>query len=152
MRYCPHCHRFNPGRPPICHFCGRTWYVRLCPRGHENPFNAQYCGTCGSADLTETAGRRPWFLVAFKGFLWLLGGLLIYSIINGFWNLLTSHQANQFFSLLLPLCLLVFGFWFALSLLPGPFSHLGQRMARYALKLCSLLTQGLLKIIWKIMR
>jgi hypothetical protein len=66
MRYCPYCRRFNEGNPQICHFCGRTWYIKLCPRGHENPFNAQYCGTCGSADLSDTAGSRSVILVVIK--------------------------------------------------------------------------------------
>ena len=66
MRYCPYCRRINEGNPQICHFCGRTWYIKLCPRGHENPFNAQYCGTCGSADLSDTAGSRSVILVVIK--------------------------------------------------------------------------------------
>jgi len=66
MRYCPYCRRFNEGNPQICHFCGRTWYIKLCPRGHENPFNAQYCGTCGSADLSDTAGSISVILVVIK--------------------------------------------------------------------------------------
>lgn len=66
MRYCPYCRRFNEGNPQICHFCGRTWYIKLCPRGHENPFNAQYCGTCGSADLSDTAGSRSVILFVIK--------------------------------------------------------------------------------------
>lgn len=66
MRYCPYCRRFNEGNPQICHFCGRTWYIKLCPRGHENPFNAQYCGTCGSADLSDTAGSRSIILIVIK--------------------------------------------------------------------------------------
>jgi hypothetical protein len=152
MRYCPHCSRFNPGRPPICHFCGCTWYVRLCPRGHENPFNAQYCGTCGSADLSETAGRRPWFLVVLKGFLWLLACLLVYSVATGFWSFLKGPQITHLISFLVVLCLLVCGFWFALSLLPGPLNRLGQRIGRCAWRLCVLMMWGLLKLVWRILR
>src|SRR5258707_14679804 len=58
MKYCPFCKRLNSGRPAICNYCGRSWYHRLCSRGHENPHDAQYCGNCGSTDMTETVGRR----------------------------------------------------------------------------------------------
>src|SRR5664280_3283249 len=111
MRYCPRCRRFNPGSPRICHFCGSTWYVRLCPRGHENPPNAQYCGACGSTDLSETAGRRPWLLVSFKAFLWLLLGLLVYSVVTGLANLHGNNLAAYAFSLAIAPCLLLLGLW-----------------------------------------
>ena len=62
MRFCPYCRRWNRGKPVLCNYCGRSWYVRLCPRGHENPADAEFCGNCGSADLTDTAGLYPWWL------------------------------------------------------------------------------------------
>lgn len=55
MRYCPNCRRINQAWPQRCRFCGMTWNVRICRRGHENPPGAVFCGECGSADLTETA-------------------------------------------------------------------------------------------------
>jgi len=151
MRYCPHCRRFNPGRPIICHYCGRTWYTRLCPRGHENPYNAQYCGTCGSVDLTETAGPRAWFLIALKGFLWILVGLLVYSLVVGFLGYLKT-SADHFLSLILVICLLFFGWWFSLSLLPWPISQLGRKMGRKILRLCSLAICSVLKKVWEFMK
>jgi hypothetical protein len=148
MRFCPHCHRLNPGHPRICHYCGRTWYVRLCPRGHENPYNAQYCGTCGSADLTETGGQIPWFSIALKGFLWLLSGLMIYCLVVGFWNVLKSSEAASFFSLIIILCLLVLGFQFCLSLMPSPVSRTVRRVG----KVFSGSILRVLKAIWEIMK
>jgi hypothetical protein len=55
MRWCPSCRRISPGQPERCHYCGRTWNLRLCPSGHENPPDSQYCGLCGSARLSEPA-------------------------------------------------------------------------------------------------
>jgi hypothetical protein len=55
MRWCPLCRRISPGQPERCHYCGRTWNLRLCPSGHENPPDSQYCGLCGSARLSEPA-------------------------------------------------------------------------------------------------
>jgi hypothetical protein len=135
----------------ICHYCGRTWHIRLCPRGHENPYNAQYCGTCGSVDLTETAGRRPWFLIALKGFLWILVGLLVYSLVVGFPRYLKT-SADHFLSLIFIICLLLFGWWFSLSLLPRPIGNTARRMGKYILKLVVSVARSVLKAIWEIMR
>lgn len=66
MRYCPNCRRINEGWPERCRFCGLTWRVRICRRGHPNPPNSVFCGECGSGDLTEVA-RGGWFLNALFG-------------------------------------------------------------------------------------
>ena len=152
MRYCPRCRRFNPGSPQICHFCGSTWYVRLCPRGHENPPNAQYCGACGSTDLSETAGRRPWLLVSFKAFLWLLLGLLVYSVVTGLANLQGNNLAAYAFSLAIAPCLLLLGLWFLLSFLPASIGQSVRKMMKYLLRLLGLAMLGLLKLVWRILR
>jgi len=55
MRYCPNCKRINEAWPNRCRFCGHTWGVRFCRRGHPNPPNAVFCGECGSGDMTDTA-------------------------------------------------------------------------------------------------
>jgi len=55
MRYCPNCRRINEGWPERCRYCGLTWGVRFCRRGHPNPASAVFCGECGSGDMTETA-------------------------------------------------------------------------------------------------
>jgi hypothetical protein len=59
MKYCPHCRRWNRGAPVYCNYCGRTWAHRLCPRGHENPADAQFCNQCGRPNLTQVAGTEP---------------------------------------------------------------------------------------------
>jgi len=55
MRYCPNCRRINEAWPERCRFCGLTWNVRICRRGHLNPANAVFCGECGSGDLSNYA-------------------------------------------------------------------------------------------------
>jgi len=59
MKFCPHCKRWNTGDPQRCHFCARTWNVKLCSAGHVNPPNAMSCGECGRTHLSEPAGRTP---------------------------------------------------------------------------------------------
>ncbi len=153
MRYCQHCRRFNPGRPTRCYFCGYTWRVRLCPRGHENPASAQYCGSCGSLDLTETAGRRSWLLITFKGLAWLIVILFAYSMIVGAYEFFKSHQAaDLFFSFVIVACLMLVGFWMCLSLLPVFISRLVKRTAGQVLRITLLTLWGLLKLIWRILR
>ena len=137
MRYCPYCHRLNAGRPQLCFYCGHTWHVRLCPRGHENPPDAQFCGSCGSADLTETAGPVPWWL-------WLIR----ISIIGLFVLLIASLGDIQFrlteqqLTYVIAIFILLFAIHMALSQIPGPVRRIVQQMIRF-LKKWSLAT-----LIW----
>jgi hypothetical protein len=135
MRYCPYCRRWNSGRPQRCHYCGRTWYVRFCLRGHANPPDAQFCGTCGSADLTETAGPRP-------GWIWLLRlGVLaafILSLVLLFSGRPGWPELNFLFLYVIAIVLLIIGWNLAVSLLPGPLRRpilsLNRIMKKIALK------------------
>lgn len=52
MRYCRNCRKFTAGEARYCQFCGRTYGVKLCPRGHRNPRAANACSECGSKDLS----------------------------------------------------------------------------------------------------
>lgn len=118
MRFCPHCRRLNPGRPMFCHYCGRTWYVRLCPRGHESDPDAQFCGICGSADLTETAGPMPFWI-------WLIRfGILIICIIFFILFLISFELpefqlTDQIIAQVISLAMLIFIIKTALSGMPG---------------------------------
>lgn len=152
MRYCPHCQRFNPGRPQFCHFCGRTWHVRLCPRGHENPAHVQYCGTCGSADLTDTAGPRSWFLVALKIGLWVLIGMSGYFIVNGIFNLLRPPVVYRTLTFVVIICLLILGFQLALSILPRSIGSGVRKMLGWARKVMVLVFVSFIRKLWEILR
>jgi RNA polymerase subunit RPABC4/transcription elongation factor Spt4 len=114
MRFCPHCRRLNPGRPMICHYCGRTWQVRLCPRGHENPSDSQFCGICGSADLSETAGPVPFWI-------WLIriASLIIFIVFIASLRLPEFHLTDQINALVIAITILLVGINMALSILPG---------------------------------
>jgi hypothetical protein len=65
MKRCTACFRYALGDPPYCNHCGRSYDVRLCPRGHENPRGASFCGACGSGDLSTPAPPAG-FLFAFS--------------------------------------------------------------------------------------
>ena len=144
MRYCPHCHRLNPGHPVICHYCGRTWYVRLCPRGHENPPYSLHCGTCGAVDLSETAGHRSWRLYCLKiliaaffcVILFFLGNLLLQSFTDNITPLILA---------IISFMILLIGYLFSLSLLPQTIKTLFTKLHRYVLKGCV----GLVLFLWE---
>ncbi len=152
MRYCPYCRRINSGRPLICRFCGRTWYIRLCNRGHSNPSGSIRCGECGSLDLTDPAGKMPWFLIGLKILVWLLIGLFIYSLVAGFCNFLKGAQGAQFVSFIVFLFLLFIGFQFALSLLPKAIGTVVRRIEKNILKVFGLAVRWVLKKVWEIIK
>jgi len=125
LRYCPYCHRLNLGRPVICHYCGRSWYVRLCPRGHENPYDAQFCGICGSADLTDPVEGRPWLIWLLKAMILATLCFFVYSMGYG---IFTSHQLRHLFlSSLVCLSILVIGYYISISMLPAPVRRVLRR-------------------------
>lgn len=80
MRICYQCGRITSGRPSFCIWCGRSYNVRLCPRLHVNPRDAQSCSVCGLHDLSTPQQRLPlWFkpVVFLAGF---APGILLLSI------------------------------------------------------------------------
>ena len=131
MRYCPHCHRLNPGRPAICHYCGRTWYVRLCPRHHENPPNAQYCGTCGSMDMTETAGLRSWVLYSVKLLIIIILFAGIFIIIRVFFLSFKGEHLTLIMNYVLALIFLIAAYGIALSVFPQLIKTIFMKMNRH---------------------
>jgi len=132
MRYCPNCRRINEAWPERCRFCGLTWNVRICRRGHQNPPNAVFCGECGSGDLTDTArggriingifslfrggGRFPFLTLIVK----LSIPILILCVI--------AQNLETFLPLLVALTLLIGVLRYAVGLLP---SWLTGRVRRY---------------------
>ncbi len=59
MRYCYNCNRITAGEPLFCNQCGRSFNVKLCPRLHPNPRNAEVCSQCGSRDLSTPQPKVP---------------------------------------------------------------------------------------------
>src|SRR3954469_14225189 len=77
MKRCTSCFRFHPGTPTFCSYCGRSFDVRICSRGHRNPRGVQFCAECGSADLSTPAPPAS-FLHHLSGFvLYLFSGVTI---------------------------------------------------------------------------
>ena len=57
MRICTNCKRAYSGANTFCPHCGMTRYAlgRVCNRGHSNPRDATFCGTCGSQEMSNVA-------------------------------------------------------------------------------------------------
>lgn len=130
MRYCPYCHHWNVGRLQLCNYCGRSWHVRLCPRGHANPYDAQYCGVCGSADLTDTAGPRPLWI-------WLVrvGVVLVFVALLVLLGRGRPHLTEPIISYMVAIGLLIAGLSLVLSILPNPVRRLLLTINRIAKKM-----------------
>jgi hypothetical protein len=115
----------------LCHYCGRTWHVRLCRSGHENPPDAQFCGTCGSADLTETAGPVPIWV-------WLIRICCLIVFILFLFSLSTSQPSwnDQYTAMVIAIVLFFIAINIALSWLPGPIRNIFLQMARIPKRMC----------------
>ncbi len=89
MRYCANCKKLTPGKPPYCNFCGRTYGVKLCPRGHKNPRIAECCSECGSMELSTPAPQRGAIRIAQLIGIGILSMLSVYLVYFA-WRLLTD--------------------------------------------------------------
>lgn len=131
MRRCTACFRFHPGRPTYCSFCGRSFDVRICNRGHENARGAHFCSICGSAELSTPAPHAS-FLHRLSGAV--LYGFVIFTAITVCLLLVLAvirtieWQAisGSILSLLLMLGIL---YW-TTTLLPGPVKKLATKVGR----------------------
>jgi RNA polymerase subunit RPABC4/transcription elongation factor Spt4 len=114
MRYCSNCKKLTAGKPPYCNFCGRSYGVRLCPRGHNNPRAAEACSECGSMELSTPApkgGTMKGFSTVGKiigvAILLALSGYVLYFV----WQFLTDPDTlNRLLRLGIELCGL-FALW-----------------------------------------
>jgi|HubBroStandDraft_6_1064221.scaffolds.fasta_scaffold951021_2 hypothetical protein len=92
MRYCTNCKKLTAGKPLYCNFCGRSYGVKLCPRGHANPRAAEACSECGSTELSMPSprGSLAGFITVSKligiGLLLALCGYVVYFV----WKFLTD--------------------------------------------------------------
>src|SRR5258708_24482858 len=62
MKLCFSCGKVTTGTPAYCHYCGKTYNVRLCSRGHINPRSANVCSQCGSKELSTPQRKIPFLL------------------------------------------------------------------------------------------
>jgi hypothetical protein len=77
MKYCYNCGRITAGEPLFCNSCGRSYDVRLCPRLHVNPRNAEACSQCGSRDFSTPQPKAPLWVPAAQFLLSLVPGLIL---------------------------------------------------------------------------
>lgn len=121
MRYCPYCKRLNVGKPQRCRYCGRTWFVKICPKGHINPPEALFCGECGSADLTQPAGRKSILYYLFSLLKWVVIVGVIFLIVRGLYSGI-MHSINRdspmFQSFLIALLFFLFVLYIGFSIMP----------------------------------
>ena len=78
MKYCYNCNHVTTGEPLYCNFCGRSYNVKLCPRGHANPRSAEVCSQCGSREMSTPQPKIPFLtrLLALCVFL-LIGSVVL---------------------------------------------------------------------------
>jgi len=77
MKYCYQCGHITAGEPLFCNSCGRSYNVKLCPRLHVNPRNADVCSACGSRDLSKPQPRVPFWAPFLEFALRLLPGAIL---------------------------------------------------------------------------
>jgi hypothetical protein len=132
MRRCTSCFRFQPGRPTYCAYCGRSFDVRICPRGHRSPRNVTFCAECGSSDLSTPTPPAS-ALHRLSG--WLFGVLVV--VILGCVAALAAIQSIDVSALAGPMLglVLMLGFlYWTTTLLPGPIRKVGRAAGRHAWK------------------
>jgi len=78
VKFCSACGHLTGGEPLFCNSCGRSYDIKLCPKLHVNPRNAEACSQCGSRDLSIPQPRVPpiWQVLALL--VQLLSGLLLF--------------------------------------------------------------------------
>ena len=135
MKRCTACFRFHPGTPTFCSFCGRSFDVRICSRGHRNPRGVQFCAECGSADLSTPAPPAS-FLHHLSGFVLYLFFALTIALVVLVVGLAVIHSID--WSALTPslvaLALMVGFLYWTTTLLPGPVKKLGKAAGRQVMK------------------
>jgi hypothetical protein len=135
MRRCTLCFRFHPGTPTFCSYCGRSFDVRICSRGHRNPRGVEYCAECGSADLSTPAPPAS-FLHHLSGLVLYLFFLLTIAlvVIAAFFSLVHTIDWRTLSEPFVMLVLLLGVLYWTTTLLPGPVKKVGRSVSRQMLK------------------
>jgi hypothetical protein len=129
MRYCYNCGHITPGEPAYCNSCGRSYDVKLCPRGHQNPRGAEVCSQCGSRELSTPQQKVPltWRLAAIL--IQVGSGILLVYISLAL--LIGLLRTPQFQHLLVATGLLLGGMWWCYSKLPDWLQELIRTLWRW---------------------
>lgn len=128
--YCYHCNRITVGEPLFCNFCGRSYNVKLCPRLHPNPRNAQICSQCGSRDLSIPQPKMPFWAGILEFLLRIIPGaaLTALSVITVALFILAIFTRPD---LLVPVVFLLIALgllWRAWSQIPASFRRVIERL------------------------
>ncbi len=131
MKRCTHCFRYSLSQPSFCTYCGRSYNVRRCPRGHINPRTAGFCSECGSADLSTPAPPAGVLFHLSQWALRLVFGsavvILAFVLVAG---LLTALDWEAIAPSLVSLGLMLAFLYWTSTLLPGPVKRLGKGAGR----------------------
>jgi hypothetical protein len=131
MKRCNECFRYAVGQPTYCPFCGRSYNVRICSRGHVNARHVQFCTTCGNTDLSTPAAAEGRLARLSR---WSLKLVLAVALVGVALALLVGILASiDWSSLAGPLVTLVFMYGFlywTTTLLPGPVKKVGRAAGR----------------------
>jgi hypothetical protein len=135
MKRCSSCFRYSLGQPAFCTHCGRSYHVRICPRGHVNLRSAAFCAECGSGDLSTPAAPAGWLFHFSQWTLRVFVTLTVVLIgISAVVGLLISLDWSAITPRLVLLALMLGVLYWTTTLLPGPVRRLGKAAGRQAWK------------------
>jgi len=129
-RYCYNCNRITSGEPLFCNFCGRSYSVKLCPRLHPNPRNAQICSQCGSHDLSTPQPKVPFWVPILEFLLRVIPGaaLAIVSVVGVALFVLALLTRPALLLSTVSLLIALAFLWWAWSRIPASFRRLIHRL------------------------
>lgn len=132
MKYCYQCGRMTAGEPLFCNFCGRSYNVKLCPRLHVNPRNAEACSQCGSRDFSTPQPKAPLWAPIIQFLLSLVPGLILAVLsvaVLGFFVVELAKRTNLL-CVAIPLVIALGFLWWVWSLLPAWFRRAIYRLLK----------------------
>jgi hypothetical protein len=119
----------------FCSYCGRSFDVRICPRGHHNPRGAQFCAACGSADLSTPAPPASLLHQLSGAILYAFAGVLVVILIGAaLISLVSAIDWQALNGPILMLVLMLGVLYWTTTLLPGPVKKLGKAAGRQVMK------------------
>jgi len=121
--------------PTFCSYCGRSFDVRICSRGHRSPRDVYFCAECGSADLSTPAPPAS-FLHHLSGVVLYLFSLLTVALVvlSAGFAVISSIDFSALTPSLIELVLMLGFLYWTTTLLPGPIKKLGKAAGRHVMK------------------
>jgi hypothetical protein len=135
MKYCTQCFRFVVGQPPYCTYCGRSYSVRLCKRGHVNSRFAQFCFQCGSDDLSQPAPPERFLSKMARWTVQLAVGMFVgVATLAAAASVFVAIDWTAIAPRLVILGVVVWLLYWASTLLPGPIRKVGGKVGKQLMK------------------